>query len=417
MNSDIAIKVENVSKKYCKSLKHSMLYGVMDIGKNIFGLSSHSDRLRPDEFWAVDDASFEVKRGETLGLIGSNGSGKTTLLKMLNGIFWPDKGKITTKGRVGALIAVGAGFHPMLTGRENIYISGAILGMSKTEVNKRFDAIVDFADIGDFLDSPVKHYSSGMFVRLGFAVAAHCEPDILLIDEILAVGDTSFQSKCYAHIADLIKKGVAIILVSHNMDAIRQVCRNTIFINKSKVIKIGESNTVVLNYLKQLQEEVKKALINETQQRKKTLSGNAKKGQIKNVSFFDEHGTETNNFKTGDTIKITMEYEAFEEINNPVFAIHFFANGFLYASFISNNGFLINKVYGKGSIELYIPHIYLPADVYDVNAVFSKDVEFNHIDWHNQKYFLKIGERETGPGLVSLPHSWSMRERETKNHV
>jgi lipopolysaccharide transport system ATP-binding protein len=182
MNDEVAIKVDHISKKYCKSLKRSMLYGVTDIGRNTLGLSSHSEKLRRSEFWAVDDVSFEVKKGETLGLIGPNGSGKTTLLKMLNGIFWPDKGKITINGRVGALIEVGAGFHPMLTGRENVYINAAILGMTK-KVDEKFDAIIEFADIGDFIDAPVKFYSSGMFVRLGFAVAVHYEPDILLVDE------------------------------------------------------------------------------------------------------------------------------------------------------------------------------------------------------------------------------------------
>ena len=149
--NDIVIKVENVSKKYSKSLKRSMLYGIQDIGRNMLGLSSRPDVLRKQEFWALNDVSFEVKRGETLGLIGANGSGKTTLLKMLNGIFWPDQGRISIKGRVGALIAVGAGFHPLLTGRENIYVNGAILGMSKKELDKKFDAIVEFADIGDFV--------------------------------------------------------------------------------------------------------------------------------------------------------------------------------------------------------------------------------------------------------------------------
>ena len=233
MDDNIAIKVEHVSKKYCKSLKGSMLYGVNDIARNTFGLSAHSDKLRKDEFWAVDDVSFELKKGETLGIIGSNGSGKTTLLKMLNGIFWPDKGKITVNGRVGALIEVGAGFHPLLTGRENVYINAAILGMKKNEVDEKFDDILAFADIGDFVDVPVKHFSSGMFVRLGFAVAVHCEPDILLVDEVLAVGDVGFRSKCYNAIYD-IAKNASVILVSHDMPQISRLCSKTIVMQQGK---------------------------------------------------------------------------------------------------------------------------------------------------------------------------------------
>src|SRR3989338_2566431 len=218
MSDDIAIKVENVSKKFCRSLKDSMLYGMTDIGKNLIGLGSNSSVLRKNEFWAVEGISFEIKRGASFGLIGPNGSGKTTLLKMLNGIFWPDKGKITTRGRVGALIAVGAGFHPLLTGRENIYINAAILGMTKAEVSNKFDAIVDFADIGDFLDTPVKHYSSGMFVRLGFAIAVHSHSEILLVDEVLSVGDIKFQAKCMNKMKQLDRDGVTIIFVSHSLN-------------------------------------------------------------------------------------------------------------------------------------------------------------------------------------------------------
>ena len=155
MKKDVAISVRNVSKKFCKNLRQSMLYGISDIGHNMFGLSANSHNLRLNEFWAVDDVSFDVKKGETLGIIGLNGSGKTTVLKMLNGIFWPDKGKISIRGKTGALIAVGAGFHPMLTGRENIYIGGAILGLSKKEVDDKIEEIIDFADIGDFIDSPI----------------------------------------------------------------------------------------------------------------------------------------------------------------------------------------------------------------------------------------------------------------------
>jgi len=192
MQNDVIVEVDHLSKKYCKSLRRSMRYGIEDIGRNLLGLRSRSGVLREGEFWALNNISFQIKKGEVVGIIGPNGSGKTTLLKLLNGIFWPDQGKITVCGKIGVLIELGAGFHPSLTGRENIYINAAILGMTKDEVNEKFDSIIDFADIGDFIDTPVKHYSSGMFVRLGFAVAVHSDPDILLIDEVLAVGDVQF---------------------------------------------------------------------------------------------------------------------------------------------------------------------------------------------------------------------------------
>jgi lipopolysaccharide transport system ATP-binding protein len=201
-----------------------MAYGMTDVCRNLVGLSSNPDRLRKNEFWAVNDVSFEVKKGETLGIIGPNGSGKTTMLKMLNGIFWPDKGKISIRGKIGALIAVGAGFHPQLSGRENIYINGAILGMSKEVIDEKFDAIVDFSGIAEFLDAPVKHYSSGMYVRLGFAIAVHCEPDILLIDEVLSVGDIDFQARCINKIKEMDKQNVTKIFISHNLNTVQLLC-------------------------------------------------------------------------------------------------------------------------------------------------------------------------------------------------
>ena len=247
MNEDIAIKVEHVSKKYCKSLKRSMLYGVQDIGRNAIGLSSRSDRLRKNEFWAVDDVSFELKKGETLGIIGPNGSGKTTLLKMLNGIFWPDKGRIRVKGRVGALIDVGAGFHPLLTGKENIYINAAILGISKKEVNEKFNEIVKFAEIGDFLDTPVKHYSSGMYVRLGFSIAIHSDPDLLLIDEVLAVGDAGFRAKCYNKLSE-IKDKTTIVFVTHNMTILPRVVDKCMVFKNGGLYFEGDTIDSVITY-------------------------------------------------------------------------------------------------------------------------------------------------------------------------
>lgn len=254
MSTDTIISVEGVSKKFCRSLKKTMLYGVRDIACDVFGVSQPSKSLRRDEFWALNNVSFEVKRGECLGLIGQNGAGKSTLLKLLNGITLPDKGTIKVVGRVGALLELGAGFHPMLTGRENISLNAAILGLSKDEVAEKFDAIVDFAELQEFIDSPVKHYSSGMYVRLGFAIAAHTDPDIFLIDEALAVGDILFQSKCYAKLRDFRDRGVTIIFVTHSLDLVRKYCSRAILLGKGNVISNGVPKVVVDKYNKMIAE-------------------------------------------------------------------------------------------------------------------------------------------------------------------
>jgi lipopolysaccharide transport system ATP-binding protein len=237
MNNDTLIQVESVSKKFSRSLKRSLWYGVQDIGTELIGRNKKSE-LRKDEFWAVSDISFELHRGECLGLIGHNGAGKSTLLKMLNGLIKPDKGSITMKGRVGALIELGTGFNPILTGRENIYNNGAVLGFTKKELDEKFDSIVEFSEIGDFIDTPVQNYSSGMKVRLGFAVASQLEPDILLIDEVLAVGDISFVLKCFGRM-DTLLQNTSIILVSHNIPQIARMCTNLILMKSGQTMYTG----------------------------------------------------------------------------------------------------------------------------------------------------------------------------------
>lgn len=237
MNNDILVNVESTSKKFCRGLKRSMWYGVQDVGSEILGVQRKPE-LRTGEFWAVTDVSFKLRRGECLGLIGHNGAGKSTLLKMLNGLIKPDKGRITMKGRVGALIELGTGFNPILTGRENIYNNGAVLGFNKKEIDRKFDAIVDFAEIGEFIDTPVQNYSSGMRVRLGFAVAAQMEPDILLIDEILAVGDVSFVLKCFSRM-DALLQNTAIILVSHTIPQIARMSTSLILMKRGQVLYGG----------------------------------------------------------------------------------------------------------------------------------------------------------------------------------
>lgn len=238
----------NVKKKFCATFPSSMYYGMADVCRSMVGMRSRSDSLRPQEFWAVNDVTFSLKRGDRIALLGGNGSGKSTLLRLLAGIYQPDAGRIEVRGKVGALIALGAGFHPMLTGQENIYLNGALLGMTKREIDARFEEIAEFSGVGEFLDVPVKSYSSGMYVRLGFAIAIHASPDLLLVDEVLAVGDAAFQNKCLEKVLALNSKGTAIIFVSHSISAIERLCVKGLLLKQGKQLFLGNIRDGVQRY-------------------------------------------------------------------------------------------------------------------------------------------------------------------------
>lgn len=247
-DNDVVLSVQGVSKKFCRSLRKSLLYGVQDVFGEVIGTRTESKELRPQEFWALKDVSFELHRGEVLGLLGANGAGKTTLLRMIGGLIKPDTGVIDIKGKIAPLIALGAGFNPVLTGRENIYANMSVLGLTKQEIDERFDAVVDFAEVGDALDAPVMTYSSGMQARLGFACAIHVEPDILLLDEVLAVGDTKFRSKCTHRLHELRKKGTSILLVNHNTLAVLALSDRAIFLKKGETKAMGDASSIVTKY-------------------------------------------------------------------------------------------------------------------------------------------------------------------------
>ncbi|MCG8568945.1 MAG: ABC transporter ATP-binding protein [Spirochaetes bacterium] len=311
INNESVITVEKVSKKFCKTIKHVMLYGASDIAKDFIGMRSKTEKLRNGEFWALDDVSFELRKGETLGIIGVNGSGKSTMLRLLNGIFMPDKGKIEVTGRVGALIAVGAGFHPLLTGRENVYVNGQILGMSKKEIDAKFKQIVEFAEIGDFIDAPVKHYSSGMFVRLGFSVAIHCDPTILLVDEVLAVGDAAFKKKCMTKIQEL-KKATSTIFISHNMYQVQRICDRAIFLHNGKILFEGQPEVVINQYynytINQDFDKTDNSLI--------ILDSTGDIEDLK-MQVLNSNGEETNFFKLGEEVHVEFTFFCKSEIDNP----------------------------------------------------------------------------------------------------
>jgi ABC-type polysaccharide/polyol phosphate transport system ATPase subunit len=260
--SDTVIRVENLGKKYIidqqqqrsashKTLRDAMVDGARAIRSRLMKpANTSSSEPSRKEFWALKDVSFEIKRGDRVGIIGRNGAGKSTLLKILSRITEPTTGRISITGRVASLLEVGTGFHAELTGRENIYLNGAILGMSKIEISKRFDEIVDFAEVAKFLDTPVKRYSSGMYVRLAFAVAAHLEPEILIVDEVLAVGDLQFQKKCLGKIQDVSQNEERTVLfVSHNMEVIQRLCSYSVMLERGQVITQGSTTNVVAHYL------------------------------------------------------------------------------------------------------------------------------------------------------------------------
>ncbi len=307
MKGEVLISAENLGKKFCKDLKRSLWYGVQDLGKTITG-GERSMALRKEEFWAVDNINFEVRRGECLGLIGHNGAGKSTLLKMLNGLMRPDKGQITMRGRVGALIELGAGFNPVLTGRENIYSNAAILGFSKKETEAKMDEIIAFAEIDDFLDMPVQNYSSGMRVRLGFAVAAQMEPDILLIDEVLAVGDVGFVLKCFKRMDELLAN-TALVFVSHSMAQVARMSTNILLMKHGKELLLTEDvASGVTAYYSQYQMEVGKQQLSDQAVMTDLIIHSEGKSYKPGEEIVINYNAE---------MRIEVEIDCIEEIENP----------------------------------------------------------------------------------------------------
>ena len=318
MPDDVVLSVRNVSKKFCRNLRRSMAYGIKDLACNLAGVRQDSGRLRQDEFWALDDVSLELRRSEFLGIIGANGSGKSTLLRLIHGIFPPDKGEIVTRGRVGALIALGAGFHPHMTGLENIYLNGAILGMNRKFINSRLSRIVDFAEIGEFLEAPVSTYSSGMRVRLGFSIAAHMSPDLLLVDEVLSVGDSSFRERCYNHMIEYKDSGGTVIFISHNTLAVEQVCERVIWLERGQIRLEGDAERVIEAYEQWMLELSRQAEGRLGKGEKACVEGPVR---LCKVETCDECGNPTPAIAFGEPFEVRIHYEIDGEIESPYFGI------------------------------------------------------------------------------------------------
>lgn len=314
--ADTVIQVENLGKKYILGHQqegHSRYVALRDVitdgAKSVVRRLRHPGKRRPnpnqEEFWALKDISFEVKQGEVVGIIGRNGAGKSTLLKILSRITEPTTGRIKLRGRVASLLEVGTGFHPELTGRENIFLNGAILGMSRAEINRKFDEIVEFAEVSRFLDTPVKRYSSGMYVRLAFAVAAHLEPEILVVDEVLAVGDAAFQKKCLGKMGDVAKQeGRTVLFVSHNMPTVQNLCPRAIYLKEGQFVQTGGSSDVIARYISDASEITSRVALKD----RKDRSGS---GRIKIADFWikDENGHCQETLQSGHDYTLVIGYE------------------------------------------------------------------------------------------------------------
>jgi ABC-type polysaccharide/polyol phosphate transport system ATPase subunit len=282
-----------------------------------FRKENQSEKYR----WVVKDVNFELFPGESLGIIGPNGAGKTTILKILSKVTQPTSGEIIVNGRLSALIELGAGFHPDLTGRENIFLNGTILGMKKAEIKSRFDEIIDFAGIGDFLDTPVKRYSSGMYARLGFAIAAHVNPQVLLVDEVLAVGDFAFQTKCYSLMEKLKENGTAMILVSHNMDAVRRVCDRGLVMYRGEPIFQGTSPEAVVAYSNAIRQSARRAPVDVPDEDGISQRVMTFETEIENVIMEDEEGKEITTLTTGSHAVIVINVVAHKDVQHPMFSL------------------------------------------------------------------------------------------------
>ena len=380
---------KNVSKKFCPTLKRSMLYGLHDVARNMVGFRTNSEKLREGEFWALDDVSFEVAAGESFGIIGQNGSGKSTLLKLLNGIMMPDRGHITIRGRTAALIELGAGFHPMLSGRENIYINGAILGMTHREIEDKFDEIVNFADIGDFLDAPVKFYSSGMFARLGFAVAVHVNPDVLLVDEVLAVGDADFRSKSYECMLTFKEQGSTVFLVSHDMMSIQAVCDRALWLDQGKVVMLGTPDDVIPRYYKH---QDQRGLTRGT--RRLSLEGETQELTVTSVETLDANGQTVEQFQYGQPFTVRLNFKTAGIVNEPyiIVAIRSPDSGNLFGLNMATDGGYPSQLRGQGWLDIRFETLPLYPGLYSVGVQIRKNPGVNYFSTRVMAHFMVVSD-------------------------
>jgi lipopolysaccharide transport system ATP-binding protein len=417
-----AVAIENLGKRYSighkraegDGMRHALERAMRD---PLAWVKSDSRRKqKPEDFWALRGVSLQIEPGEVVGIIGRNGAGKSTLLKLLSRITVPTEGRIRINGRIASLLEVGTGFHQELTGRENIFLNGAVLGMTRAEIVRKFDEIVAFSEIEDFLDTPVKRYSSGMYVRLAFAVAAHLEPEILIVDEVLAVGDGAFQKKCLGRMGSFAQSGRTVLFVSHNMEAVRNLCERGIWMKEGRLYKDGKIGSIIEDYFSDSADEVN------------FFCANADYGlTIQKVILKNGQGKECGHFQPGDDLVVEVQYDAQKRVNRPIFALGVLgANGSCFTSNMLLDGHRPEFLEGSGKIMCTFRSIpLLPQDYIikmSIRAADANDkiipyqdvarltVVGNLADYGYKGEFLKWARTSTP---VVIPYEWRLPNGET----
>jgi ABC-type polysaccharide/polyol phosphate transport system ATPase subunit len=430
--ADVAIGLRGVTKRYrrvAQSHKFLTLKSAF-VGGNLFKV------LNPAEvFTALEGVDLDIERGETFGVIGANGAGKSTLMKLVAGTTKPTEGEVELDGKVSALIELGAGFHPEISGRENVYINGIMLGLSRAEIEQRFDDIVAFAELEEFIDAPVKNYSSGMYMRLGFSVAIHVDPDILVIDEVLAVGDEAFVHKCLDKIGEFKRRGKTILLVTHGMETVRRLCDRAAWIDRGQVRALGDPMRVVDRYLNWVGEQEEAEMARVEKQRVTTATTAAAESEeipdeapagpvgeeapyepgrwgnqavrLDGVRFLDNDGNAGHVFATGDEMTMELSWSADERVTDFVFGIGLFnTNGdSCYGTNTDIERFQAGALTGKGTVCIRIPSLDLVGGTYYLDvAVHSRDGR--PYDYHRGLYSFRVHSRYGDVGVARLAHTW-----------
>ena len=414
-----AIKVDQVSKSFKMRKRYRQ---ALTFKSWVINLLRGQRILHPAEtFWALRDISFEVPKGKTFGIIGSNGSGKSTLLKIIAGLQRPCRGKVKVEGRLSALIELGAGFHPEFTGRENIFINGIILGLTRREIYRKFDEIVQFAELEEFIDNPVKTYSSGMYMRLAFAIAVSVDPDIFLIDEILSVGDASFQHKCNAKINRFRSEGKTIIMVTHDLGAIEKYCDEAIWLEAGSFRGKGNVREIVDAYLEYVAQKERLASGNflgpgvngngPVSGKENLRRWGSREVEITAVELSNGDGEPCSLYKTGDKMKIEITYMVHRPIRDPVFGVGIFRNdgAYCYGTNTYIEGIEVENLTGKGKVQIHFDRIDLTGGIYLLDvAVHAKDG--TPYDYQSPSCSFEVQSNIRDVGIYRPPHRWKFEK-------